>query len=235
MITPKKTMLPPTILSVKNLCHEFQIGGEKIALFKNLNLQLRAGDAVALLGASGAGKTTLLNLLGLMTDVQSGTILLHGKDISDFNSAEKNHWRGRAIGFVFQHHYLIDELTALQNVAMPLLLLKKPKKIANARAALMLEQVGLSARLRHYPSQLSGGERQRVAVARALVHEPSLLLADEPTGNLDPENADKVFKILLKEISSRNMSALIATHDWQRAKQLKKQLLIKDKKLLGSN
>ena len=228
-------MSAPVILSVKNLSHEFQLGGEKIALFKNLNLQLRAGDAVALLGASGAGKTTLLNLLGLMADVQTGAILLHGKDTSDFNNAEKNKWRGRAIGFVFQHHYLIDELTALQNVAMPLLLLKQPKKIANARAASMLEQVGLSARLRHYPSQLSGGERQRVAVARALVHEPTLLLADEPTGNLDPENADKVFKILLKEISSRNMAALIATHDWQRAKQLKKQLLIKDKKLLGSN
>lgn len=228
-------MLAPTILAVKNLSHEFSLGGEKITLFKNLNLQLKAGDSVALLGASGAGKTTLLNLLGLMTNVQSGAIFLHGKDTSDFNESAKNKWRGHTIGFVFQHHYLIDELTALQNITMPLLLLNKKNKFATARATAMLEQVGLRARLHHYPAQLSGGERQRVAVARALVHEPTLLLADEPTGNLDPENADKVFKILLKEINSRNMAALIATHDWQRAKQLKKQLLIKDKKLIGGN
>lgn len=228
-------MSAPTILEVKNLNHEFSLGGEKISLFKNLNLKLKAGDAVALLGASGAGKTTLLNLLGLMANVQSGAILLHGKNTSNFNEAAKNNWRGHTIGFVFQHHYLIDELTALENVAMPLLVLKKKRRFATDRATALLQRVGLGARLRHYPAQLSGGERQRVALARALVHEPTLLLADEPTGNLDPENADKVFNILLKEIASRNMAAIIATHDWQRAKQLKKQLLIKDKKLLGGN
>ncbi|MGI9461958.1 MAG: ABC transporter ATP-binding protein [Alphaproteobacteria bacterium] len=224
-------MSEPIILAVKNLCHEFHFAGENIVLFKNLNLLLRRGDAVALLGASGSGKTTLLNLLGLMTDCQSGAIFLHGKNTSGFGESAKNKWRGRAIGFVFQHHYLIDELTALENVAVPLLLLKE--KNFKKRAKAMLEQVGMAQRLKHYPSQLSGGERQRVAVARALVHEPSLLLADEPTGNLDPDNANRVFKILLNEISRRHMAAIIATHDWQRAKQLKKQLLIKDKKLFG--
>lgn len=228
-----KKMSTANILTVKNLSHEFSFGGEKIVLFKNLNISLNAGDAVALLGASGSGKTTLLNLLGLMTDCPAGSILLHGKDTSQFSEHDKNKWRGRAIGFIFQHHYLIDELTALENVMIPLLLAKSKKSLARQAAQDMLARVGLASRLRHYPAQLSGGERQRVAVARALVHQPSLLLADEPTGNLDPENADKVFDILLKEISGRRMAAVIATHDWQRAKQLKKQLLIKDKKLLG--
>lgn len=233
MPTPKKSLTTKKsseyLLRVNNLCHRYQLGNETIPIFNNLSLNLKLGEAISLVGASGSGKSTLLHILGLMSPLQKGQIIMQKQNFQQLKSRGKNgkdEFRGRFIGFVFQHHHLIDELTALENVAIALRLLNHPKKIAMQRAELILAHLGLAARLNHFPAQLSGGERQRVAIARALVHNPQLLLADEPTGNLDPQHAKLVFDLLLHEIKTRRMSAIIATHDWQRAKQLQKCYMI---------
>jgi lipoprotein-releasing system ATP-binding protein len=200
-------------------------------VLRDVSFAMQPGEMMAIVGTSGSGKSTLLHLLGGLDSPTSGEVIFKGQSLNAMSSSAKSELRNRELGFIYQFHHLLPDFTALENVAMPLLIGKKKSAEVQERALAMLEAVGLQHRSNHRPSELSGGERQRVAIARALVNNPSLVLADEPTGNLDQRNADSIFE-LLGELNVRQGTAfLVVTHDLQLANRLTRQLEMRDGKL----
>ena len=217
------------ILTAKNITKTYQDGKTTTNVLNHLDISINSGERIAIVGTSGSGKSTLLHILGGLDVPTSGEVWLHGQRINDLNETQRGELRNQHLGFIYQFHHLLAEFTAIENVAMPLLMRKAvPIAAARQQSIELLEKVGLAHRLTHRPGELSGGERQRVAIARALVTKPSLILADEPTGNLDYANAQAVFEILSELQKDFNTALLMVTHDRQLAQLADKQLVLQN-------
>ena len=214
------------VLTASAVAKSFQQGPVRLEVLTGVSLTVPRGERLAIVGASGSGKTTLLQLLGGLDVPSAGEVRIAGQVMSQLGDAERGYLRNRAVGFVYQFHHLLPEFSALENVAMPLLVRRSPPAEAFAAAREMLDRVGLSARLTHRPAQLSGGERQRAAVARALVTRPMLVLADEPTGNLDGANASHVFDLMLELNRELGTSLVIVTHDERLAARMDRTVVL---------
>lgn len=201
------------VLTARGVQRGFREGSARLEVLSGVDLSVARGERLAIIGVSGSGKTTLLQILGGLDRPDAGTVEVAGRDIHALSERERGALRNRTIGFIYQFHHLLPEFSALENVAMPLLVRREPRSIAKARASALLTRVGLAERLDHRPHQLSGGERQRTAVARALVVSPQLVLADEPTGNLDGRNAEQVFSLMLELNREFGTSLVVVTHD----------------------
>jgi lipoprotein-releasing system ATP-binding protein len=223
------------LLSARNLSKIYKKDGQMIEVLRGVSLDLFEGQTVAVMGSSGAGKSTLLHLLGTLEPPTSGALFYRGLDTKDFGSEKLAAFRNREIGFVFQFHYLLQEFTAWENVLMPALIAGESREEYGQRAKTLLEEVGLGSRLEHRPSELSGGEQQRVALARALVMHPRLLLADEPTGNLDSANARKIQELFLQLSRSRGATVLLVTHDERLAESLGRQVKMQDGRIISDS
>ena len=218
-----------SIIEAKNLCKEYPLPHKGIlCVFKNLNFELQQGDLVAVMGVSGVGKTTLLNLFGALDRPTGGQILLENEDIFTKTERERAEIRNKKIGFVFQFYHLLPEFTALENICFPLLIKGVDKREAMRRAFDRLEEVNLSEKAQVKPSQLSGGEQQRIAIARALINEPKVLLADEPTGNLDWKTGEKILNIIKDVHKTKDLSSIIVTHNEKVAQFCDKVYIMED-------
>lgn len=214
------------ILTADSVVREYSQGGTSIPVLSGVNLSVGHGEKVAIVGASGSGKTTLLNLLGGLDDPDKGRIAVNDKSWTNLGASERAIWRNQYIGFVYQFHHLLNEFSALENVALPLLIGDCSVNKSRQQATSLLERVGLGHRLNHTPAELSGGERQRVAVARALVNEPSVVLMDEPTGNLDPITAKTMLELLLDLNQSLGIAFVLVTHDYNIAQQMDRTVIL---------
>lgn len=219
------------VLECRGLVKNFRQGDKTVEVLRGVDFTVAAGETVAIVGASGSGKTTLLQLLGGLDAPTSGTVSIAGHNMTELNDAEKGDLRNAAVGFVYQFHHLLPEFSALENVAMPLLIRREPSAKARRTASELLQRVGLGERLDHRPGALSGGERQRAAVARALVSRPQILLADEPTGNLDGQTGERVFSLLLELNQELMTSLVLVTHDPGIARRMSRIMTLREGRL----
>lgn len=227
-------MTSASVLQCQHLAKQFADGNLKTNVLTDINLTVNKGDRIAIIGSSGSGKSTLLHLLGGLDEPTQGQVLINGQDINTLSVKALSQLRNQQLGFVYQFHHLLPEFTAIENVAIPLVISGIAPKPAQQQAAELLEQVGLGHRLAHKPSELSGGERQRAALARALITRPACLLADEPTGNLDHRTAHAIFDLILELNSSFGTALVIVTHDNELAGNMDKTLTLIDGKLNAS-
>lgn len=210
-----------TILSANKLSKSYKtVDNEPLQILDGFDLNIHAGEIVALVGPSGSGKSTLLHILGLLDNPTSGELYIHYKNVSQLNDSERTKIRRQEIGFIYQFHHLLPEFTAMENIALPQMITGTSKKDANEYALKLLKRLRLDHRADNRPAKLSGGEQQRVAIARALANKPSLILADEPTGNLDPETAEQVFQLFMTVVRKTGVAAFIATHNIDLAKRM---------------
>lgn len=208
------------VLQLNNIVRTYQQADSSLTVLRGLNLEIKIGEVVALVGQSGAGKTTLLQIAGLLDNPTSGEIRICGDDVARASDKKRTQLRRQHLGFVYQFHHLLPEFSALENVALPQMIAGVEKIRAENRAKELLVDLGLKDRLSHRPSRLSGGEQQRVAIARAFANSPSLVLADEPTGNLDPQTAQEIFSVFMNAARQRGQAALVATHNPELAKKM---------------
>ena len=227
-------MTEPAILACDGVHKHFEEAGQRLEVLRGVELQVRAGETLAIIGASGSGKTTLLQILGGLDLPTTGTVRLMGQAFAELSDDARGDLRNRALGFVYQFHHLLPEFSALENVAMPLLVRRAPAAAARQEAKWFLDRVGLGQRLTHRPAQLSGGERQRAAVARALVTRPRIVLADEPTGNLDGRNAEGVLELMLELNRELGTSLVLVTHSSEIAARMQRVLTLQDGQLVES-
>ncbi len=224
----------PSVLVADRISKRYTQGDLNVDVLNELSLEIGSGERVGIIGTSGSGKSTLLHLLGGLDQPTKGSVTVAGEDLSHLNQAARGMLRNRCIGFVYQFHHLLPEFTALENVAMPLLIRGDSPRAARKYAAELLDRVGLADRQRHKPAELSGGERQRAAIARALVNKPQLVLADEPTGNLDEATADKVYELMLELNQELGTSFLVVTHDTRLAARMDRVLRLTSGTLSGA-
>ena len=216
------------IMKLEDIDKFYMETGNKLHILKKLNLEVKRGEFVSILGKSGSGKSTLLNIMGLLDKIDGGKIWIDDKEVSSFNEIERNNIKNHFLGFVFQFHYLMSEFTALENVMIPALLNNFKNKVEIEKEAKeLLEIVGLAERIKHKPNQLSGGEKQRVAIARAMINKPKLILADEPTGNLDEDTGELIFSLFRKINKEHNQSIVVVTHARDLSQVTDRQIYLK--------
>lgn len=220
------------LLRCEGVTKTYHKDGSRVDVLRGVDLTIEEGETVAILGSSGAGKSTLLHVLGTLEPPTQGKVLYYGQDVARYSGEKVSRFRNREIGFIFQFHYLLQEFTALENVLMPALIAGEDREKFEARAASLLKDVGLEHRLTHRPAELSGGEQQRVALARALIMNPRLLLADEPTGNLDSANAGKVRDLFLELSKNRGVTVALVTHDEDLAKDFSRRVVMRDGRMV---
>ena len=221
------------LIELVNIHRAFWQGGERLNILNGVDLSVKPGETISLVGPSGSGKSTLLHIAGLLEKPDDGEIHILNKNVSSLSDKKLTQIRNQKLGFIYQYHYLLSEFSALENIMLPQLIAGKKRGIARERAITLLSSLNLGDRVYHRPYQLSGGEQQRVAIGRALANDPQIILADEPTGNLDFENAEAVFSMLLKQSRRAGVAAIIATHNLELAKKLDRIFLIENGSLLS--
>ncbi len=226
--TPVEARREPPSLAVRGLVRTYESGQHTLQVLRGVDVDVRPGEIVALVGPSGSGKSSLLHAAGLLEMPTAGQVWIAGRECLALSDRDRTHMRRRHIGFIYQFHHLLPEFTALDNVAMPQLIAGGGPKEARERAAYLLDLLGLAERREHHPPQLSGGEQQRVAFARAVANQPAVLLADEPTGNLDPATTQSVFRRLRELVQAEGVAALVATHNFELARAMDRTLALRD-------
>ena len=222
------------MITIRNLYKSFPMGGQTLTVLKGVTLQIQRGELIAVVGASGAGKSTLLHIIGALDRPTKGTVNFDGQDMFQLSEGAQAEFRNRRIGFVFQFHHLLPEFTALENTCMPALIQRRQRADIEPEAVTLLEEVGLGSRLHHKPGELSGGEQQRVAVARALLQKPDLVLADEPTGNLDSHTGDALFAMMQRLNKTRGTTFVIVTHNDKLSAQADRIIRMQDGQIVSA-